>query len=176
MLGRGEGLTIDVDHLDCLLVEVDRVRILLPVCRLVRVSCISRRTRRRGGSLGCCWLGGWGCVKGGWLSKWSRPWLTSTPSTPESLLAELLPPFLNVDSDCQELSPKFPFPQRLTLGAGPSPLPPLFLFLDTLIHFQTIGVPDTQTGASEDIMARLTKVESHQGSDTWATSARRYLF
>ena len=121
-------------------------------------------------------LGGWGCVKGGWLSKWSRPWLTSTPSTPESLLPELLPPFLNVDSDCQELAPKFPFPQRLTLGAGPSPLPPLFLFLDTLIHFQTIGVPDTQTGASEDIMARLTKVESHQGSDTWATSALRYLF
>ena len=120
--------------------------------------------------------GGWGLVKGGWLSKWSRPWLTSTPSTPESLLAELLPPFLNVDSDCQELSPKFPFPQRLTLGAGPSPLPPLFLFLDTLIHFQTIGVPDTQTGASEDIMARLTKVESHQGSDTWTTSAQRYLF
>lgn len=117
MLGRGEGLTIDVDHWDRLLVEGDRVRILLPVCRLVRVSCISRRTRRREPGL----LGGWGCVKGGWLSKWSRPWLTSTPSTPESLLAELLPPFLNVDSDCQELSPKFPFPQRLKLGAGPSP-------------------------------------------------------
>ena len=47
MLGRGEGLTIDVDHLDRLLVEGDRVRFLLPVCRLVRVSCISRRTRRR---------------------------------------------------------------------------------------------------------------------------------
>ena len=41
MLGRGEGLTIDVDHWDCLLVEGDRVRILLPVCRLVRVSWIS---------------------------------------------------------------------------------------------------------------------------------------
>ena len=51
MLGRGEGLTIDVDHWDRLLVEGDRVRILLPVCRLVRVSWISRRTRRRGGSL-----------------------------------------------------------------------------------------------------------------------------
>jgi len=175
VLGRGQGLTIDVDHQDRLLVEGERVRILLPVCRLVPVSCISlaedTEARREPGL-----LAGWGCVKGGWLSKWSRPWLTSTPSTPESLLAELLPPFLNVDSDCQELSPKFPFPQRLTLGAGPSPLPPLFLFLDTLIHFQTIGVPDTQTGASEDIMARLTKVESHQGSDTWATSAQRYLF
>ena len=51
MLGRGEGLTIDVDHWDRLLVEGDRVRILLPVCRLVRVSFISRRTRGRGGSL-----------------------------------------------------------------------------------------------------------------------------
>ena len=51
MLGRGEGLTIDVDHWDRLLVEGDRVRILLPVCRLVRVSWISRRTWRRGGSL-----------------------------------------------------------------------------------------------------------------------------
>ena len=41
MLGRGEGLTIDVDHWDRLLVEGERVRILLPVCRLVPVSCIS---------------------------------------------------------------------------------------------------------------------------------------
>ena len=41
MLGRGQGLTIDVDHQDRLLVEGERVRILLPVCRLVRVSCIS---------------------------------------------------------------------------------------------------------------------------------------
>ena len=48
MLGRGQGLTIDVDHQDRLLVEGERVRILLPVCRLVPVSCISRRTRRRG--------------------------------------------------------------------------------------------------------------------------------
>ena len=41
MLGRGQGLTIDVEHQDRLLVEGERVRILLPVCRLVPVSCIS---------------------------------------------------------------------------------------------------------------------------------------
>ena len=41
MLGRGQGLTIDVDHWDRLLVEGERVRVLLPVCRLVQVSCIS---------------------------------------------------------------------------------------------------------------------------------------
>merc|ERR1719220_3354295 len=140
-------------------------------CRLV-VS-LSRSTWRRGGSL-ACWVGGALSRVAG--SPSGRGLGSLQLLQRQSHSWQLLPPFLDVDSDCQELAPKFPFPQRLTLGAGPSPLPPLFLFLDTLIHFQTIGVPDTQTGASEDIMARLTKVESHQGSDTWTTSAQRCLF
>lgn len=113
-------------------------------------------------------------VRRGCSSKWPRPWqLTiSTPPSrePESLLMlslDLLPPpFLA----CSELSlVQIPFPQLLTpfLGYAP-PSFLLFLFLDTLIHFQTIVVPDTQSleHRQETFMAGLTKGRKPPGLQT----------
>ena len=109
---------------------------------------------------------GWG-VRGGCSSKW--PALTHSTPPPESLLLDLLPPFL---ADFQELSSKSHF--RNFWHLGPSLLPRLSLsFLTHSFTFQTIVVPDTQTGASGGIMAGLTKVGATRATDTWVTRAWR---